>query len=165
MAWAQAWDASAALWDPCPRASSCPWNLRLGPAGADVWLTDVKEVLPLLKANYEQNISPAACRGASTPPAQLCGPAARGWVQLQAGRMTPPASQASACLCRKGVPWRPPCHGRCLIPRSAACDGGRDLANAVGRVTVAELDWVNEDHRSAVKGPFDFILAGVCGAA
>jgi hypothetical protein len=31
--------------------------------GVDVTLTDVKEVLPLLKRNYEQNLSPAALRG------------------------------------------------------------------------------------------------------
>lgn len=33
------------------------------PPGADVTLTDVKEVLPLLRRNYEQNLSPAAIRG------------------------------------------------------------------------------------------------------
>lgn len=31
--------------------------------GADVVLTDVKAVLPLLKRNYETNLSPAALRG------------------------------------------------------------------------------------------------------
>jgi predicted nicotinamide N-methyase len=38
-------------------------GLSLALLGADVTLTDVAEVLPLLQANYERNLSPAALRG------------------------------------------------------------------------------------------------------
>jgi protein N-lysine methyltransferase METTL21D len=40
-------------------------GLALAMLGANVMLTDVKEVLPLLRRNYENNLSPAALRGGS----------------------------------------------------------------------------------------------------
>ena len=52
--------------------SSTPLIFPLLPAsspvdpGADVLLTDVAEVMPLLKRNYENNVSPAALRGEKT---------------------------------------------------------------------------------------------------
>lgn len=46
--------------------------------GADVTLTDVKEVLPLLRRNYEQNLSPAAIRGGGRPLLGQGGP--YGWT-------------------------------------------------------------------------------------
>ena len=38
-------------------------GLALAMLGADVVLADVAEVLPLLRTNYERNLSPAALRG------------------------------------------------------------------------------------------------------
>lgn len=36
--------------------------------GADVTLTDVAEVMPLLQRNYEMNLAPATCRGETNAP-------------------------------------------------------------------------------------------------
>lgn len=39
-------------------------RLTCGNAGCDVVLTDMAEVLPLLRNNYVRNVSPSALRGA-----------------------------------------------------------------------------------------------------
>jgi hypothetical protein len=55
--------STATGWQAQAPASHRPLHAILGP-GADVVLTDMAPVLPLLRRNYENNLSPAALRGA-----------------------------------------------------------------------------------------------------
>lgn len=57
-------------------------------------LTDVPEVLPLLRRNYEANLSPAACRARN----EGVAPSAVGRVSVQV-RCKPPAARVSRAVC------------------------------------------------------------------
>lgn len=118
-------------------------------------------VLPLLRRNYENNLSPAALRGKRE---------ARAFTPLQSIMRTPIPS-AAPCGRQPEKPralWARP---QTPTPtRNAAASGDGAHAEAAGRVAVAELDWSQPSHYTGggeggagvVKPPFDYILAADC---
>jgi hypothetical protein len=121
-------------------------------------------VLPLLRRNYENNLSPAALRGegrltrgkrsrSRTGAEGAAGGRGVGGILRGPGRGTLPHT---------ALPPSPPC------PPAASGDGHH--AEAAGRVAVAELDWAQPAHftgggeggKGVVVPPFDIILAADC---
>jgi hypothetical protein len=111
-------------------------------------------VLPLLRRNYESNLSPAALRGAC-----VC-------VFLHTPQQTHHlfvwfASNFLVSLSgpQSQFPPHPP-------PKKTAASGDGARGEAAGRITVAELDWANPEHycgsAGGVRGPYDFVLAADC---
>lgn len=116
-------------------------------------LTDIASVLPLLRRNYETNLSPAVLRGELLPAAMQAG-------TLPGQLARTPFVALRMCSCpRIACPLQ--CH-------FAAATGDAVHAEAAGRVRVAELDWSQPSHftgggeggAGVVEPPYDYILAG-----
>ena len=127
-------------------------------------------MLPLLRRNYENNLSPAALRGEDWAcSTRVVGARARG---SHPWRLVLRSRHVRIVLERVCMH-----HGLCSTHVSApahptpwpAASGDGDAA-AVGRVRVAELDWAQPDHftgggqggTGVVVPPFDIILAADC---
>jgi hypothetical protein len=130
-----------------------------GAAAAAQVLTDVVEVLPLLRKNFEANLSPGVVRGEPRHKGAGSGRARR----LQAAPAPAPgrACMARGAACRllpccvaacRGA-WLPSSHTH-AHPHPAG--NGASWSSCLGKVQVAELDWMKAEQVAALKPPFDY---------
>lgn len=125
---------------------------------ADVTFTDIGDVLPLLQRNVEQNISPAALKGArclqSLRTRAGCAVRQPGWTG--SGAL---CSRFASLWLRLPLLIRRFPHGR---PPLCAVKDAAWAAAEVGKVRVASLDWADPACYAAFAPPYDFLLAADC---
>lgn len=117
-------------------------GMALALLGADVLLTDLQEVVPLIRKNVDANLSRAASHGA-----------------FHLAHCKQPTADTAGSLCRSCIYIYLP-----SLLRMCVLGQGRDgpWGAQAGPVRVQVLDWGSDADIAAAGGPFSIVIAADC---